>query len=110
MWLGDKATEFLILCNIKFDVTDYIQLMAAVVGRPALGDTSRAGSLEGKALVLCKTGGGPKVKCSLEDQGDEADLVQVWHRRKWSLDMRERRGDATEKAPFICDVIWKPFT
>lgn len=80
--------------------------MAAVVGRAALADTSRAGSLEGKALVLCKTGGGPKVKRSLEDEGDEADLVQVWRRRKRTLDMRERRGNATERMPFIWGHIF----
>lgn len=67
--------------------------MTAIVDRAALGVEPhhwRYSSLEGKAPVLCKTRGGLRVKCSLEDQSDKADLVQVWHRRKQSLDMKER--------------------
>ena len=68
------------------------------------------GSLEGKALVLCKIRGGLSIKCSLEDQDDGANLVQVWRRRKWSLDMRERRRKETGRVSFISDGMWNPLT
>lgn len=69
--------------------------MAAIGDREALGGTTSLDVVLCKTrggLVLCKTRGGLKVKHSLEDRGDGADLVQVWWRKKWSLDMRERRG------------------